>query len=1428
MEVETTSSGRRRIRPLKYNDFEDIKHKSVSSEAANRQNIEPTDPRHQELADTKRRRSHKRSLGIEAGTPETPMSPCEKDVKRSRSLADAQHKLTNNDEQPEVRGGKRRRIKNEPAEATPNEKRSRLNRSAERSQGSDAVTPPNRHTRGKSAVPIDVLDELPPPKRRKRIATVNVALNQDDHRDEDDDGQDMSVTSETKEIELDDSRRTNNHGTDRRPKRMALRESRLKESPAKVCDSASETPPTLEPIVRNKRGRRSNAMLAAMQATAVANAESDTPSEAADVSLWQSPSPRSMRVSGRGRTASRKGRASATGKNSAMRSPTQTAASTELSDDESQKPLTKIERRTSRRGRRPKHATSSADDMAATENPSDDEVHDKYVQGKDKGLLADIFLKNSGNSREVGKRKKTSVVNPAPRISSRLAAAASAAASPPTSMGGSGDELVPVAKKQMTLFEMLPYKQKKDATAAAVALAAAETTVPPTATTQSTDSMHSASGAKAMLNDTDRTPETAIKGGALTSAAATSSAPSTSNTVPANTTLTPSTSKHSLNERPIAPTPKLRGKRNVAQVDENPVDEYTAEADDEMEEDIKLCNKKKLIQNMSNVVVALKDINADYKLTEGTSVRTNSSSSSDIISIRSGFVSNAKDTISSSPAAFDNGNKPSPSKEASDRPVVAVATATVIDERNRDDKSMSERHSVAVAKKTKKQKIPHDELAGNEFDDPLKRRLSHSMSSDVVKAAMPSSHVQLILEDVKKTMLSVGVDQPRINDRRREDEQYARPVRRPSTPVHADDKHGEHPASKSAEPDAVVSVITDSRRSMSIDRETQRIEMTVESPTKVSADVVNATTNAPAADVVTEPIENATSVLKVNENYKSIVNTSADNATSKVAVPEHRPKVIVEKNLDDNNEASINSTDQTTAATKTDSVQASNEAGLDVKQSPTTKSSKNDVCKVSDSESETEIDGEKIKILKNPPDDLVKSLNNVDKITEKEHSETQASPVTQKTEPVPSVATSDDNAGSTVIKATGEPDPVSPVKAAHSPVKGDASKNVEEKSTASSMLVDNVTNNIETNDSGIEPTPPSTLPAKVVKSAENNATATSKVDTTFPKNDQRPDLPPVIKVDPATQIQPQQQQQQMPMIVQHQQPQTQPPHRAQKSVDRCPDARRANTKERSQHSDAMSTASRTQPKPSDTKRPSSSACSQASSHESRRDSKNETRSLPSGAGGGGSNMDPMKKLESPIKKESNRFTQCGSSTSKNVPHDLQMGGSKSASGMGSNSSGSASLSSAVSASSSTSNAKYHSRNSQEQRAAAAAAAAAAVTSVDLNKMPPQFAMNSVPNYHANYWQWEPMGYAYPTGYNLHLDAAATQKSPNKYHKDLANSVYGHMTSNLYPSANLAMQEQQQSQSQSQQYTHQQQQYQQQQLQGKHRTITLVYFIFCSL
>ncbi|XP_052891390.1 protein split ends [Anopheles moucheti] len=82
------------------------------------------------------------------------------------------------------------------------------------------------------------------------------------------------------------------------------------------------------------------------------------------------------------------------------------------------------------------------------------------------------------------------------------------------------------------------------------------------------------------------------------------------------------------------------------------------------------------------------------------------------------------------------------------------------------------------------------------------------------------------------------------------------------------------------------------------------------------------------------------------------------------------------------------------------------------------------------------------------------------------------------------------------------------------------------------------------------------------------------------------------------------------------------------------------------------------------------------------------------------------------------------------------------------------------------------------------------TTIDLNKMTSQFpGINQLPSYApSQYWQLDP----YYQGYNLtHLDTSS-QKSPNKFHLDLATSMaYGSFPSNLYPS-----------------FQHQEQQYQQ--------------------
>ncbi|XP_055613729.1 histone acetyltransferase KAT6A isoform X2 [Uranotaenia lowii] len=81
-------------------------------------------------------------------------------------------------------------------------------------------------------------------------------------------------------------------------------------------------------------------------------------------------------------------------------------------------------------------------------------------------------------------------------------------------------------------------------------------------------------------------------------------------------------------------------------------------------------------------------------------------------------------------------------------------------------------------------------------------------------------------------------------------------------------------------------------------------------------------------------------------------------------------------------------------------------------------------------------------------------------------------------------------------------------------------------------------------------------------------------------------------------------------------------------------------------------------------------------------------------------------------------------------------------------------------------------------------------SIDLNKIAPQFpGINQLPNYHttSQYWQLDP----YYQSCNLSYLDATNQKSPNKFHLDLATSMaYGSFPSNLYQSAFQQHQEQQ--------------------------------------
>lgn len=98
-----------------------------------------------------------------------------------------------------------------------------------------------------------------------------------------------------------------------------------------------------------------------------------------------------------------------------------------------------------------------------------------------------------------------------------------------------------------------------------------------------------------------------------------------------------------------------------------------------------------------------------------------------------------------------------------------------------------------------------------------------------------------------------------------------------------------------------------------------------------------------------------------------------------------------------------------------------------------------------------------------------------------------------------------------------------------------------------------------------------------------------------------------------------------------------------------------------------------------------------------------------------------------------------------------------------------------------------------------------IPAVDLNKMTPQFPMNQINYPPPQYWsQWE--YYNYNLSHPMDIQTVS-QKSPQKYHKDLASTIaYNHeLTQNLYQTANtLAIQQQQLHSQQQQMPSHQQQ------------------------
>ncbi|KAJ6646742.1 Histone acetyltransferase KAT6B [Pseudolycoriella hygida] len=864
-------------------------------------------------------------------------------------------------------------------------------------------------------------------------------------------------------------------------------------------------------------------------------------------------------------------------------------------------------------------------------------------------ILAKMMEKSSEMSTEPPsiKRKKVQAnFKPGARISSRIAAAA-AASSPLTVMEGANDETPTGGKSQLTLPEM--FKQK------AVEEKKVELRVTP---------------------------------------------------VP--TEIPPIVQEiRSEVKRPIATTPKLRSKRNAAQ-NLKKTEEYSAEADDELEEDRKSDDKK--IQSMPKAVVTLTDIKSIEKA----------------LFLAPPTTSTVVDSPLKVPAVSET-----------------VANKPANDDSMDVQKSMTERHSVAVAKKTKKQKL----TVGLTTD------FSAVSAPEVFLPKLPDiidrEPIQFDARNTETLKNECVVDSMTAN--------VAKPLDICDIPKQ-EMKSDQPTAVQTIQPDKVaekISVITESRQSKSPEKQQpeksvldkpmmlstliqqmsssddtilQSVPMDIETtpPQKIEEPVI---TSSVAVALLSE---NTASVLKVNENYKTslecgsniveqsnVQNEAPDETPPKRPSTESRPNVIVDaianlnpietksnSEIDSKNlEAKIPKFDDSNASTLMSS--GFGKGNLDTE----TTAPKNPIVLPTTSETGNDPEQKESRIMKNPPiADSCERIESDDKTV-----------IKTVREPEVSDTISDKNQINFGELTAPKDSQTVEIDLSQMPTLSEKaqSNNNESKSDEQSRLDGNVPTKVDSQQKS--ETQPSRIEPHQIKSE-----STSRTEPIQPRSDSKNDH---HKYEMSYQYQ-----------QRSDQFQQQPSHRSSEHhqrSERIQDIRRL-SKDRQFQSESTQRTSQTKTSSDGTpakKSSSSSSCSQASSDQKsdrKTSEKVEQRSQQTSL----TTDNLSKKNESPVKNLQK------SSSSKNYSTDsLSSGANK-----------------FLSSSSSSGNRsdKHHSSKSNNM------SIVSDQKTVDLNKMSTQFAMNpmNLPNYHhtaphGQFWQWDPY---YPGYMNMsHLDHAAAQK-----------------------------------------------------------------------
>lgn len=432
-QVELTSSGRRRIRPMKYNDFAGIKPKSASNE-----NLVMRHPQHELETPIKesRRKRGDRDI-IEMGSPAKGLA----DSKRVRCHAStakgdertSKRKILLDDDDIEIKSSKKQRLARE----------------------SNSAKTPTRQTRGRSITTGTTARENVTPeieKTRKRRRTTGA--------------QSIDKPIEMENIRIKEEPRTSQPEITRFGKLTSAAERSHRETRL-----IAQIEIKSEHIEAPRRGRKPKQPIF----------ESDTQSESTDAGR-KFPPARSQRISRIESNYSVERRSSRNLSMQEQPNSPMTGASTEPSGDECLRPSDKrMSRRHCRRSKGQHNVEPEIMQIPSIDNQSDDDI-DSVVDEEPlssrtaKTMVADIFTKAAKRVKD-GRKWNTSAMQikgHGHRTSHRIAAAAAVSKCQPspssehsasTHGGTSSDDQQISNKKQMTLPEMMQIQKAKHSAA---------------------------------------------------------------------------------------------------------------------------------------------------------------------------------------------------------------------------------------------------------------------------------------------------------------------------------------------------------------------------------------------------------------------------------------------------------------------------------------------------------------------------------------------------------------------------------------------------------------------------------------------------------------------------------------------------------------------------------------------------------------------------------------------------------------------------------------------------------------------------------------------------------------------------------------------------------------------------------------------------